>query len=279
MLTPSGWAILNGDDPNMRWMEDQTCAQVVTFGLAESNHIRASDVTLDWPNGTLFKLHADGEIRQVRIRLFGRHMVYPILAAVAVSLAEGFTLDQVIPALESLPPTPGRLEVVKLGNGAFLLRDDYKSTLETIDTALDVLSQIPAQRRIVVLGDVSEPPGMQGPIYRQIGERLASIVSRAVFLGGNFRRYATGASRGGLPKDALINAGRSAFKAAEVLRDELGPGDVVLIKGRDNQKVERVAHSLMGRSVRCDIDFCDAKVVCAECPMLERGWKGKRVVI
>ncbi|MBI2487251.1 MAG: hypothetical protein HYW01_09900 [Deltaproteobacteria bacterium] len=187
------------------------------------NDVCASDITLDWPNGTRFKLHAEGETCNLRIRLIGKHMVYPVLAAVAVSLAEGFTLGQVIPALEAMPPTPGRIEPIHLANGAIILRDDFKSALETIEAALDVLSEIPAERRIVVLGEVEEPPGSQGPIYRQIGERIAKIASYAVFVGGNYQPYAAGAVRGGLPRDALINAERSVFKAFEVLRESLGP--------------------------------------------------------
>jgi len=279
ILPTSGIAVLNGDDPNVLWMKSQTCARVITFGVEKTNDIRASDITLDWPNGTRFKLQADGETRDLHIRFIGKHMVYPILAAVAVSLAEGFTLDQVIPALEALHPTPGRLEPIQLANGAIILRDDFKSAVETIEAALDVLSEIPAQRRIVVLGEVEEPPGSQGPIYRQIGERIAKIASYAVFVGGNYQPYAAGAVRGGLPRDALINAQRSVFKAIEVLRESLGPGDVVLIKGRTTQRLERVALALAGRRVKCNISLCNLHVRCENCPMLERGWKDLKAVI
>ena len=104
--------------------------------------------------------------------------MYATLAAVAVSLAEGFPLDQIIPALEGMPPTPGRMEDHAAGgNGVFILRDDNKSPLETIDAALDVLSATPAQRRVVVLGEVEQPPGSKGAIYQQIGERIAKIAS------------------------------------------------------------------------------------------------------
>jgi UDP-N-acetylmuramoyl-tripeptide--D-alanyl-D-alanine ligase len=273
ILSESGLAVLNGDDPRVLWMKSQTRARVITFGFDKLNDIRASDVTLDWPHGARFTLHAGGETHPLRIQLIGKHMVYPILAAVAVSLAEGLPLDRVLTALEALPATPGRMESVRLASGAFLLRDEYKSALETIEAALDVFCEIPAQRRIVVLGEVSEPPGSQGPIYRQIGERIAQIVSYAIFIGGNFQRYAAGAARGGLPRNALLNAGTSVLKAIEMLQDELKTGDIVLVKGRDTQRLDRVALALMGRVVRCDISFCNAKLRCEHCPMLERGWK------
>jgi UDP-N-acetylmuramoyl-tripeptide--D-alanyl-D-alanine ligase len=275
-LTPKGVAVLNGDDSNVRWMATQTQARIITFGTEEMNEVRASDITLDWPKGTRFRVHVNGETRNMTIKLLGHHMVYPVLAAIAVALAEGFTLDHIIPSLESLSPTPGRLELIGLPNGAFILRDDFKSSLETVDAAFEVLSEIPAMRRIVVLGEISEPPGSQGPIYRDFGERIAKMASRAIIIGGNFQRYAAGARRGGLPSSSLVNIGRSVRKAVEVLQEDLGPGDVVLIKGRDTQRLDRITLSLMGRTVRCNLSFCNTRVArCEHCPMLEIGWKGR----
>jgi UDP-N-acetylmuramoyl-tripeptide--D-alanyl-D-alanine ligase len=281
ILPRSGLAVLNGDDANVLWMQSQTCARVITFGFAASNDIRASELTIEWPGGMRFSLHAGGETRALRTALTGKHMVYPMLAAVAVALAEGFTLDEIIPRLEALTPTPGRMEAVPLANGAIILRDDFKSALETFDAALDALSEIPAQRRIVVFGEVSEPPGSQGPIYRRLGERAARFASRTIFIGesGVWSPFATGVKRGGAARDGLINAGNSVCKAIEAVREDLGPGDVVLVKGRDNQRLERVSLALTGRTVRCDISFCQAKVRCEKCPMLERGWNGLKAVM
>ena len=279
-LPPGGVVVLNGDDPNVRWMATQTQNRIITFGVGEMNEVRASHLTLNWPKGTQFKVHANGKTYEMSMKLLGRHMVYPILAAIATALAEGFPLEQILPPLQKFSSTPGRLEPIRLPNGALILRDDFKSSLETIHAALDLFSQIPAKRRIVVLGEVSEPPGSQGPIYREIGERIASIASRAIFIGGNFQRYAAGVRRGGLPSSSIMDAERSVLKAVELLREDLRPGDVVLIKGRDTQRLDRITLSLIGRKVCCDIDFCDTRAVrCETCPVLERGLEGQRMIL
>ena len=76
-----------------------------------------------------------------------------------------------------------------------------------------------------------------------------------------------------MPSDAMVDAKRSIRKAAETIMHDLGKGDAVLIKGRDNQRLERIALILAGRQVRCDIDFCNATGLrCSVCPMLEKGW-------
>jgi len=278
-LPSRGVAVLNGDDPNVVWMAGRTRARVVTFGLGEQNDVRASEIKLDWPRGTRFCLHAAGREFAARTRLFGRHMAYPVLAAVATALAEGICLEGALERLEKVEPTPGRMQPIRLANGAFLLRDDFKSSYETIETAFDAFAEIPARRRIVVLGDVSEPPGKQGPIYRHFGERIARTASKAVLVTRNYQWYTAGAVRAGMPRQALVGVGKSAVRAAEAVQGDLGPGDVVLIKGRDTQRLSRVALALQGRIVRCDIMPCRVdRMPCERCPMLEQGWNGMRVV-
>jgi len=280
VLPASGAAVLNGDDPNVMWMKEKTRARVVTFGFGAACDVRADQVRLDWPRGTYFRLTAFGEKRDVAVRLLGRHMIYPILAAVAVSHVEGYALDPVLARLRELAPTPGRMDPVLLPNGVTVLRDDFKSTLETVHTALDVLAEVPAPRRVVLLGSVSEPPGPQRPIYQALGERVAKIASHLVLFHNEFEPYWSGARRGGMPRTAVTSAGRTARDAAEALSQVLHPGDVLLIKGRGPEKLDRVRLILQGRRVGCDIRYCSLRTQeCEQCPMLERGWEGHRVIM
>jgi UDP-N-acetylmuramyl pentapeptide synthase len=277
VLPPSGLAVLNGDDPNVSWMAGETRAPVMTFGFGERNDVRATAVALDWPHGTRFTLHTPLESRDVRVRLIGRTMVRAILAAVAVALNEGHGLDEVLARLETLAPTPGRLQPVRLPNGVTLLRDEFKAPAETIDAALDVLAEIPAPRRVIVMGDVSEPVGSQGGIYRRLGARAAQVSSRAVVVagGGNGAAFRTGARQGGLRADAVVMVDRSVRRAVEAVESDLAPGDVILIKGRDTQRLERVALALMGREVNCDLVYCNVLLTrCDACPMLGQTWHG-----
>jgi UDP-N-acetylmuramyl pentapeptide synthase len=278
-LPPSGIAVLNGDDPNVRWMQSQTRAKTITFGLNETNAVRATGISLSsWPNATTFTLHVSGITRDVRMLLIGTPMVYSLLAAIAVAYTEGQEPDEILPALERIKPTPGRLEPFPLSNGAIILRDDYKSALETVEAAMDVLAQIPAKRRIMVMGQVTEPPGDQGPIYRQLGERIGHIASRAIFIcDRRDSACSAGAMAAGMPREAIDKLGRNLFKAIDLLQKDLEPGDVVLIKGRITERLDRIRLALAGKSVKCRVDVCRTRLVaCAECPMLEIGWQHAR---
>jgi UDP-N-acetylmuramyl pentapeptide synthase len=132
----------------------------------------------------------------------------------------------------------------------------------------------------VLLGDVSEPPGRERPIYLALGLRAAQVASRLVVIGRGFRRYWAGARRAGMPRSAIVDGGRTVQQAAAALQKMLQPGDVLLLKGRRPQKLDRIRMILQGRHVRCDISFCDIRTMeCEYCPMLERGWGGHRVVM
>jgi UDP-N-acetylmuramyl pentapeptide synthase len=273
ILPPGGVAVLNGDDPNVMWMAGVTQARIVTFGFAETCDVRAAHVRLDWPHGSVFDVTAFGrERKDISVRLIGTKMIYPVLAAIAVASLEGIDLDEALSRVECLSPTRGRMQPVALPSGVIVLRDDYKSSLETIEAALDVFGEVPAARRIVVLGDVSEPPtGGWRRTYRDLGAHVARVASLLVVVGGGLQAYSSGARAAGMPRAAIIDGGRTPRQVADALSELLRPGDVVLIKGRASQMLDRVRLILEGRRVTCDIRFCPLRTgECEGCAMLER---------
>ena len=279
-LRPSGIAVLNGDDANVVWMKALATGRVVTYGFGTTCDVRAERLVLDWPRGSRFRVHAFDQAREVTINLMGRQMIYPVLAAVAVAAVEGLPLDPVLARLAELRPIPGRMQPAALPNGALILRDDYKSPAETIDAALDLLAQVPAGRRMVLLGDVSEPQGDERAVYAALGRRAARTATHLVVIGRGFADYAQGARDAGMPSAAIVDAGRAVHRAAAALKAVLRPGDVLLIKGRRPQKLDRVRLMLQGRAVGCDLSFCDIRTMdCEDCPMLERGWGAHRAVM
>lgn len=75
-----------------------------------------------------------------------------------------------------------------------------------------------------------------------------------------------------MSRAAIVKAGHTAGDALAALRPLLQPGDVVLVKGRHDLKLARVALALAGRDVGCRLDSCRIfEVGCGACPMLARG--------
>ena len=272
-LPARGLAVLNADDPHVCWMRDRTRASVVTFGLGESADVRAVDVAADSLDGLRFTVHLAGKTHRVETRLIGRHMAYPVLAALAVAHGEGVSMELALSRLKELESTPNRLQPIRHPSGAWILLDAFKAAEETIDRALDVLEELDSARKIVVLGDVEEPRGSQGPIYWRLGLRVAEVAERALFVGGktNFNRLKVGTQAGGLPREHLTNIRGSPLEAVVPLATDLGSGDLVLIKGRSTQHLERISLGLLGREIGCKTKFCRRRHDCATCPLLKKG--------
>jgi len=267
----SGLVVLNGDDPNVMWMSKVARAPVITYGLLEGNDVRATDVEDDGFAGIRFRVHVGGGVHDTHSRFLGRHMIHSCLAALATAHAEGLDIERAMAALERLGPTYNRLQPIPLpAAGAWIVLDAYKGALETIDAALDTVSRLPARRKVVVIGDVEEPPGSQGPIYKTLGERLAEVADIVVFIGGrtNFGRLKAGMIPGGLPRESVHNLRNLPQAIADFLASELRQDDLVLIKGRSTQHLERVALLLCGKEVTCKAQVCPWRHDCATCPLL-----------
>jgi UDP-N-acetylmuramyl pentapeptide synthase len=137
-------------------------------------------------------------------------------------------------------------------------------------TALDVLEHNDAKRRVVVMGDLDAPPAPERPHYRAVGTRVAQVAHRAVFVGEKFRVYRPGVRRGGMPDEHMTHV-RTVHEAIAVLQRELCPGDVVLVKGQEQQRLTRIILALAGQEVHCNIKACHLHLVfCERCPLLTR---------
>lgn len=269
-LPPSSLAILNGDDPHVRWMATQTAAKVITFGFNADNDFRAVNVQT-MPDGTThFEVEAGGKKFLVKSWLQGRHMIYPVLSAVIVAQIEKLEMSGVLARLEHLTPDTGRMEIIQLPGEIRILNDTKKASLESIHAALEAFARMPATRKIVILGKVEEPVGKVRDLNRDLGERLAKIANLIICIGGDdMASIRAAAVRAGMDSKVIhLNGSRIAGVAA-FLRERLQPGDLVLVKGASVQKLQRIVLELMGKPIACNAKSCDVKVSsCDVCPLL-----------
>lgn len=274
-IRPGGIAIMNGDDPNVRAMAAYCRENISWFGVGPENDIRAEAIHLDWPNGTRFRLVAEGSSHDVSIRLIGEHGVRAALGGFAIARALGHSIEQAIAGLETMPQVANRLQVKTLKNGAHILDDCFKASLETFETAIEIVADIPARRRFLAIGAIEDFPGSQPVTYRDLGLRAGRYADRIVALLSrrSFRSFASGARTSGMSDDQLVRV-TSIAEMTELLRNELLPRDVVLLKGRGSARMERVALGLQGHWVGCTLKVCGLTMVfCRDCEHLESGFR------
>ncbi|MBZ0167674.1 MAG: hypothetical protein K8I00_12780 [Candidatus Omnitrophica bacterium] len=272
-LPADGFAILNGDDPNVRWMATQTQAAVIFFGFDEKNDIRLLDFSYDWPQGMTGRVAYQKDVWEVRTRFFGRHFWYSVLAGLATAVVRKTDIRQALERIAALPPTPKRFESIYLDNDRMLIDDTHKGGLDSYWAALDALEQVHAKRKIVLFGDIEDPPGARAETYRDWGKRIGEVADMALFygFGADLIKARSSARQTGMKPENTLILKTDYFELIQVLRGMIRPGDVILIKGRGSYRLQRVVLALQGRAVTCPLKICEVKVnTCGECPMLEK---------
>ncbi len=245
-LPADGIAVLNGDDERVRVMADSTSARVVYYGLGANNHVRAEDVTSEGLKGTSFWLTIAGERYFVRVPFVGAHGVQVALVALAVGHAFGMHISEMLTGLQD-PDTQVRLLLAPGPAGSELIDDTYNASTPSVLSALGLLEDIPARRRIAVLGEMRELGRISENEHRVVGRRAGAIVDMLITYGDGARVLAEeaetmGAGGQGITVRSFAEGEKDAI--VSLLRTELHAGDVVLIKGSRGLAMETIVRDL-----------------------------------
>ncbi len=143
-------AVINLDDPRARELMDLTDAEVLTYGLNESSHVRADRVALS-RNGISARILAPEGAFEARSNLIGSYNLSNILAAAATALSLGIEPEHIAAGVSQLQGVPGRLEMVKNRRG-LAVAVDYAHTPDALMKALGAVRPFTGGSLITVFG-------------------------------------------------------------------------------------------------------------------------------
>jgi len=242
-----GTAIINNDDDSLRELAGRWEGEAVTFGIKNDADVRAERISKHERMGTKFTLTIGGISRELTMSTSGEHNIYNALAAAASSCAVGTEHNLICEGLQSFKPISGRMEILKLKNGAFLINDTYNANPTSVSVALKTLKDLKERgESTVILGDMLELGVWAEEMHQDIGRLIADTGVDTIFLRGKFSRsVAEGAVRRGL-KSNQIYFPETTEEIATHLRQHLKKGDWVLVKGSRNMKMEEIIQELTG---------------------------------
>jgi UDP-N-acetylmuramoyl-tripeptide--D-alanyl-D-alanine ligase len=238
---PEGVAILNYDDILVRKMADETSARVFFYGLNPQAELWADNVEGLGLEGIRFRLHYHNEVITLRVPMIGRHSVHTALRATAVGLAEGLTWQEIFNGLRS-EHTQLRLVAVRSSSGALVLDDTYNASPQSTLAALNLLDELEGHK-IAVLGDMLELGPYERQGHEMVGVRAAEVADLLITVGERARDIARAAWQSGLSKKVIHELSNSD-QAIELLKTQLSPRDVVLIKGSHGMRMDRIVTAL-----------------------------------
>ena len=237
-LPGDGVAVINADDAFAPYfLERAHGRRIVRVGLEASADIGARDIQGDGEGSRFTLVTPRGEVA-IDLPMPGRHNVRNALAAAAMALGAGATLEQVRDGLNSVQPVAGRLISHHLRSGAVLVDDSYNANPGSLDAAIDTLAAS-GNEGWLVLGDMRELGADEVALHAQAGVRAKAA--------GIARLY----TLGGLSKAAsdAFGDGASAFAShaelADALSMELRAGVRVLVKGSRGSAMDRIVKALL----------------------------------
>jgi UDP-N-acetylmuramoyl-tripeptide--D-alanyl-D-alanine ligase len=252
----SGVVILNADDAVVAAMADKTAARVVRVGRSPGADVWADGVVLDDLARARFTLHAAGAQTEVALAVHGDHQVSNALSAAAVALECGADLAQVAAALASAGPVSRhRMQVGTRADGVTVINDAYNANPDSMRAGLKALAWMAKggeepRRSWAVLGEMAELGDDAIAEHDSIGRLAVRLdVSRLVVVG-------TGRSMSAMHHGAVMEGSwgsesvmvDDAEAALELLREELLPGDVVLVKASNSAGLAKLADAVAGEA-------------------------------
>jgi UDP-N-acetylmuramoyl-tripeptide--D-alanyl-D-alanine ligase len=267
-VPPGGLAVLNADDPRVLAMRGLCRGRVVTFGESDDADVRIEGIRGGYPEGISFTAVTRDGAFDVRTQLLGRHLAGCAAAAFVCALVLGLDPSRALAALAETAPVPHRLSLLPTSDGPTFLLDDRKASITTVAPGFAALEHAThAGRKVVVLGDVSDTRGSKRKLYRDTASDAREVASLVVVV-GRWAHHALRARRA--EDDRSIVAFESVPEAADFLRAELRPDDLVLVKGSHvYEHLSRVALQFT-RPVRCRRVDCRRRLPCESCSLLER---------
>jgi len=173
-LLADGVALYNLDSRYAhKWQWRLTNRNVRRFSCLKGNKNKAdcysSDVVLDDNGCASFKLTCQRGATFIELTVPGRHNVCNAVAAAAISLEFGASLDDIRLGLLLMSPVKGRLNLVQLSSQCRLIDDTDNANVESTKAAIELLASYPG-RRVLILGDMGELGADARRYHHQIGE-------------------------------------------------------------------------------------------------------------
>ena len=242
------------------WHKAAAGRKIIDFVLLSGSSSVKASVTGRLLNDGQVQIQTEQGVLQIRLNTLGSHNVRNALAASAVALAAGVSLEKIKQGLEAFLPVNGRMQAKHIDSNYTLIDDSYNANPDSVRAAIDALKQS-GNSSWLILGDMGEV-GNQGPeFHREVGAYAAAQGVNKLFTLGEQCQFAIA---GFEDTKKTLSLTASSFHFADMslliaqLRNEL-QGQIahgnrhlnILVKGSRFMRMERVVQALLEEAKAC----------------------------
>lgn len=249
-LSGDDTACLNIDDQRIAAMAEHTKAKIVSFGQSAGANIRLVRAERLSHHGFACEITINGAPLELHLRnLIAHHQLANILAALAACEALNANIKQAAARLSNVKPPPGSLRHFAGVGKSHLLDDSYNANPEAMLLSLNTLADLPAKRRIAILGDIKFLGAQTITWHEKIGTKAASIADIVIAVGDDMRGAATAALNSSASASD-VHRFENSRDAGKWVSQFLKPEDLVLISGSRPAKMEVTVKRLLANPTR-----------------------------
>lgn len=259
-------AIINKDDIDGSYAKYLNNKNINTYGTSASAEYHFISEKFSDDKGHEGKFYAP-ELTDpiaVNINVIGEHTLRPAIAAAAVGVKLGLNQTEISSGLSKVRSIPGRMNKLKGANDSIIIDDSYNSSPLAAESAIRTLYQIPAAKRIAVLGDMNELGQASAAEHEELGKMCdPNQLAWVITVGSESEKYLAPAARS---KGCQVKSFKDALSAGAFVKSIIEPGTVILFKGSQGgifleEAVKIVLHSTdeESRLVRQSADWLTRK--------------------
>lgn len=256
-LKHDGIFVLNSDDEDVYAFKNKIPNKIITYGMFDLAEIKATNYSVYYsdetgePFGIHFKVEYLGNCVPVKlIGSLGINNIYSCLGALAVGISLGLNLVEAADNLSKYIPSKGRMNILKGIKKTVIIDDSYNSSPVALASALETLKNLKVKgRRIAVLGDMLELGRHTADAHREAGILAATACDLLVTVGLRSRALAESAIDFGLDEDSVLQFDDSV-EAGNYIQNIIKEGDIILVKGSQSTRMERVVWEIMAEPER-----------------------------
>lgn len=263
-LDSNGTAVINADDQFADYWLDCYQQQLsqngnikkLTFGLDKSADISADYKQLK--DGLEIFIKTPEGKQVVLLKQFGIHNVYNALAATALTLSSGCSLEDIKAGLENFSNVSGRLEQKQGHHGSMIFDDTYNANPGSVRAGIEAIKQVEGDT-ILILGDMAELGEESAQLHYQLGIDAAQMGIRQLFTVGKMSQETANGYN-----SVVLNGDENIKKIAAIhfldkselvhkIKSKLNNHSVVLIKGSRSMAMESVVNSMVDKSINSSL--------------------------
>ncbi len=252
-LKHDGVLVVNGDDMDSMKIKEGSKNISIIYGMDKLSDLVATDSKNYYEEngevtGITFKVEYEGNIVPIVIKgALGAKSIYSSLAAVATGLSQKINIVKAGEALLNFELSKGRMRIIEGIKNTTIIDDTYNSSPRALASALYSLKHIDVKKRvrkIAVLGDMMELGKYSAEEHYDVGKIVAEVCDVLIVVGMRSRKIAEGALDS-LMEEKNIFQCENSVEAGKILYDIIRKNDVILVKGSQSMRMEKVVEGIM----------------------------------